>query len=109
MKSIKVTVLGKQYPLKVNEGDEAHMHQIASFVDRRLKDFKVALANQSESTIMTLAALSIAEDLFLEKDKKNGDADNSMEVMSVINLSLEELLADIKRNNDDLNEAKKNL
>lgn len=102
MKSIKVTVLGKQYPLKINDGDEALMHQIASFVDKRFRDFKEALANQSENTIMTLAALSIAEELFLEMDKKAQSGHNSEEVMNVVNSSIEEILADIKRKNNDL-------
>jgi cell division protein ZapA (FtsZ GTPase activity inhibitor) len=29
MKSIKVTILGKQYPLRVDDNDEELMHQIA--------------------------------------------------------------------------------
>ncbi|MEX0685626.1 MAG: cell division protein ZapA [Balneolales bacterium] len=103
MKSIKVTVLGKQFPLKINEGDDEHMHQIAAYVDKRFRDFKSGLSSQSESTIMTLAALSIAEELFLEMDKKAGSDDNGEAVMKVVNSSIQDLLADIKRRNNDLN------
>ncbi|MEX0773540.1 MAG: cell division protein ZapA [Balneolales bacterium] len=102
MKSIKVTVLGKQYPLKINDGDEALMHEISAFVDKRFRDFKGALANQSESTIMILAALSIAEEYFLERDKKTKSGGNNEEIMSAVNSSIEEILTDIKRRNNDL-------
>lgn len=101
MKSIKVTVLDRQFPLKVNQGDEEHMNEIAGFVDRRFRDFRRVLEKQSDSTVMTLAALSIAEDYFLEKNK-TGTADSTEEIMNVINSSLEEILADIKRRNNDL-------
>ncbi|MEX0780391.1 MAG: cell division protein ZapA [Balneolales bacterium] len=102
MKSIKVTVLGKQYPLKVNDGGEADMHEISAYVDKRFRDFKNRLANQSESTIMTMAALSIAEEFFLEKEKKTQSSDNSEEVLKAVNTSLSEILTDIKRKNTDL-------
>lgn len=70
MKSIKVTILGRQFPLKVDEDDEEMMYQIADFVDQRIRTYKKELANQSESIILTLACLSIAEELF--QDRRNG-------------------------------------
>ncbi len=103
MKPIKVTILGKQYPLKVNEGDEEMMHEIAGYVDKRFQEFRKALLNQSESTIMVLACLSIAEELFLNNSglKPPGGTDPQV-VFSEINESLIEILDDIEVRNDDI-------
>ncbi len=103
MKSIKVTVLGKQYPLKIKEGDEDMMYQIAEYVDKRFHAFRKALPNQSESTIMVLASLSITEELFFQNDEmKPIDERDPRSVFSEINESLREIVDDIEYKNDDL-------
>jgi cell division protein ZapA len=67
MKSIKVTIMGRQFPLKVEEKDEEQMYEIATFVDNRIRTYKKELSNQAEPVIMILACLSIAEELFKAK------------------------------------------
>lgn len=103
MKSIKVSILGKQYPLKINEGDEEMMYEIAEYVDNRFQEFRKALINQSESTIMVLASLSIAEELFLQNDGSGpSDSHEKRAVFSEINDSIRKILDDIEHENDDL-------
>lgn len=96
MKSIKVNIFGKYYPLKVDESDEENMYRIAKFVDERFKKYKEQLAKQPESTIMSLAALSIAAELFEVRAKSTG-AEKAEEVtLTGVNNSLEKLLASIQ-------------
>jgi cell division protein ZapA len=96
MKSIKVTILGKQYPLKVEDHEEESMVRICKFVDDRFKTYRQQLVKQPESTVMVLAALSIAEELF-EVRNANSELENSEEVlMERVNHSLERLLTEIK-------------
>ncbi len=103
MKSIKVTILGKQYPLKINEGDEELMHRIADYVDKRFYDFRKALLNQSESTIMVLACLSIAEELFMANEgEKPSDQPDEKVVFNEINGSLRKILDEIEKENSDI-------
>jgi len=103
MKSIKVTILGKQYPLKINEGDEELMHNIAGYVDKRFHDFRKALINQSESTIMVLACLSIAEELFMTNEGENpGVTSDEKAAFSDINGSLRKILDEIEQENSDI-------
>ncbi len=103
MKSIKVTILGKQYPLKINEGDEELMQDIAGFVDKRFYDFRKALINQPESTIMVLASLSIAEELFMANDgEKPGKTSDEKAVFTDINGSLRKILDEIEQENSDI-------
>jgi cell division protein ZapA len=96
MKSIKVTILGKQYPLKVEDHEEENMIRICKFVDERFKTYRQQLVKQPESTVMALAALSIAEELF-EVRNANSDLEKNEEVlMERVNHSLERLLTDIR-------------
>lgn len=96
MKSIKVTILGKQYPLKVEDHEEENMVRICKFVDERFKTYRQQLVKQPESTVMALAALSIAEELF-EVRNANSDLEKSEEVlMERVNHSLERLLSEIR-------------
>ncbi len=97
MQSIKVTILGKQYPLKVADEEVETMHQIARFVDEKFRLYKRELNKQPDTTIMVLAALSIAEELFearKEMHEHQGDGD---QMIHRINESLEELLDEIRQ------------
>lgn len=96
MKSIKVTILGKQYPLKVEDHEEETMVRICKFVDERFQTYRNQLVKQPESTVMVLAALSIAEELF-EARQNSTDLEKNEEVMlQRVNASLERLIEDIK-------------
>ncbi|MFU8860694.1 MAG: cell division protein ZapA [Cyclonatronaceae bacterium] len=101
MKSIKVSILGRQYPLRVNEADVDMMYDIATYVDDRFRSFKKELINQNDTTIMVLACLSIAEDYFVAKNQSDGSG-NAGKVPTEINSSLNELLAEIKSLNHDI-------
>ena len=96
MKSIKVTILGKQYPLKVADEEVENMQQIAEFVDEKFRLYRRELSQQPESTIMVLAALSIAEELFETRRNVNQSAENEDRLMESINHSLEKLLEEIE-------------
>ncbi len=96
MKSIKVTILGKQYPLKVADDEVENMQQIAEFVDEKFRLYRRELSQQPESTIMVLAALSIAEELFEARRNVNQSVENENRLMESVNYSLEKLLEEIE-------------
>ncbi|MGD8427655.1 MAG: cell division protein ZapA [Balneolaceae bacterium] len=96
MKSIKVTILGKQYPLKVEESEEETMKRIAQYVDEKFRQYKKELNKQPDTTIMTLAALSISEELFEERKRNRELSQQEDKVMQNVNKSLEKFLEDIK-------------
>lgn len=68
-KSIRVDILGREYGLRVQEGDEAHTRRIAASVNDRMKKFKEAHPEQAELTTAVMTALSLAEELFLQHEK----------------------------------------
>jgi cell division protein ZapA len=96
MKSIKVTILGKQYPLKVEESEEEAMKRIAQYVDEKFRQYKKELKKQPDTTIMTLAALSIAEELFEERKRNRELSQQEDKVLQNVNTSLENFIEEIK-------------
>ena len=96
MKSIKVTILGKQYPLKVEESEEEAMKRISQYVDEKFRQYKKELNKQPDTTVMTLAALSIAEELFEERKRNRELSQQEDKVLQNVNKSLEEFIEEIK-------------
>ncbi|HCD51425.1 MAG TPA: cell division protein ZapA [Balneolaceae bacterium] len=96
MKSIKVSILGKQYPLKVEDHEEENMISICKYVDERFQTYRQQLVNQPESTVMVLAALSIAEELFEARQDTSDLIKNEEVMMKKVNNSLSKLLEGIR-------------
>jgi cell division protein ZapA (FtsZ GTPase activity inhibitor) len=95
MQSIKVTVLGKQIPLKVDETEVENTRKIAQYVDEKFKLYRNQLSNQPDSTIMILACLSIAEEVFELQSKLNHVEGKENEVLEQVNQKLEQFISEI--------------
>lgn len=98
MKSIKITILGKQYPLKVEDSEVETMMRISQYVDEKFRQYKKELSKQPEVTVMVLAALSIAEELFEERRRNRELSQQDDKVLEGVNKSLESLIEEIKIN-----------
>jgi len=96
MKSIKVSILGKEYPLKVEDSEEESMKRIAQYVDEKFRQYKKELKKQPDTTIMTLAALSVAEELFEERKRNQELNKQGDKVLENVNKSLEEFIEEIQ-------------
>ncbi|HKL16189.1 MAG TPA: cell division protein ZapA [Balneolaceae bacterium] len=95
MQAIKVTILGKQIPLKVEDGEVESMKRIAAFVDEKFKMYRQELSNQPDSTAMILASLSIAGELFELRQEIREYEENEGDLMKQVNSEIEKLLTDI--------------
>ncbi|MDZ7719122.1 MAG: cell division protein ZapA [Balneolaceae bacterium] len=95
MESIKVTILGKQIPLKVEESEVENTRRIAAYVDEKFKLFRNQFSNQPDSTIMILACLSITEELFELRTELNQTDEKESELMDQINEEISKLINDI--------------
>lgn len=100
-----MTILGKQYPLKVNESEVQAMQQIARFVDEKFRLYRNELIKQPESTVMVLAALSIAEELFEVRmkqqvlERKLQSQPKNEEELEEVSQALESLLQELRNSN----------
>lgn len=96
MKSLKVSILGKQYPLMIEDHEEENMLNICRYVDEKFQEYRQQLLKQPESTVMVLAALSIAEELFELRNQLSETEKNEQVMMKRVNTRLEQLLEDIR-------------
>jgi len=96
MKSVKITILGKQYPLKVEESEVEAMMRISRYVDEKFRQYKKELSKQPETTVMVLAALSIAEELFEERRRNRELSQQDDKTLQDVNKSIEELIEEIQ-------------
>lgn len=66
-KSIRVQIAGRDYSLRVRVENETLTRELANYVDTKLRAFKEAHPEQSDTTAAIITALAIAEELFLER------------------------------------------
>lgn len=63
MKSIRVSILGRDYALRVSEDDEAQTRRLADYVNQKMQAFQNAHPEQAELTTAVITALALAEEL----------------------------------------------
>ncbi len=66
-KKLKINIFGKDYSLLVENEDMAK--ELADYVNDLMTAMKNEMPEQTNETIAVLAALNIASDLFVEKNK----------------------------------------
>lgn len=94
-KSLKVHIFGSEYNLKVDE-DIKKIHQIADYVDGKMREIQAARPNRPIHQIAILAALNIAVELFHSQDSESEDlkdfTDRIERLNQKIDLSFQRLL-----------------
>jgi cell division protein ZapA len=63
MKSIRVTLMGREYALRVREEDEAHTRTVARELNEQMEAFREAHPEQAELTTAIIIALGLADKL----------------------------------------------
>lgn len=66
-KKLKINIFGKDYSLLVENEEMAK--ELADYVNDLMRDMKNEMPEQANETIAVLAALNIASDLFVEKNR----------------------------------------
>lgn len=62
-RSIRVTILDHEYPLRVEPAAEEQMRYVAGLLDRRLRAIKAQVPGQRDLTYAILGALALAEEM----------------------------------------------
>lgn len=68
MKSIRVRIAGREYPLRVQAEDEQAMVRLAQMVDERIEDFKQKHQGHPDVVAAVVVALGLAEELSAARD-----------------------------------------
>ena len=64
MRSIRVRILDRDYPLRVAPADEAYTLHLAKYIDGRLRQIRGGIPHQPDLTHAIIGALELAEELF---------------------------------------------
>ena len=63
MATIDIEVAGRRYNVACRDGEEAHLHSVATMVDQRARDAAQALGSLTETRQLLFAALLMADDI----------------------------------------------
>lgn len=63
MAQVTVTVNGRVHTIGCDEGEEARVRELAAFVDKRALELARTIGTASESRVLLMTALLIADDL----------------------------------------------
>ncbi len=89
--SVQVNIYGEVYTVR-SEGDVEYIREVARFVDRKMLEVADKTANKSPARVAILAALSIADDLFQERERgENGLTALEKRANSIISLLNEKI------------------
>ena len=80
----------------VEDHEEENMLNICRYVDEKFQEYRHQLIKQPESTVMVLAALSIAEELFELRQQLSESEKNETIMIKRVNSKIEQLLVDIR-------------
>lgn len=73
MAQIHVTVAGKSYPLACAEGDEERLYKLAGYIDGKTSALTEKLGHVSETRLILMAAVLIADELHDSLEGKGHD------------------------------------
>ncbi len=68
---LKVNIYGTEYPIR-GSTDTEYIHQIAEYVDGKMRDIDQNTSVKSSLKVAILAAINIADELFREREEKQG-------------------------------------
>jgi cell division protein ZapA len=93
-KSIRVRILGRDYPLRVRDGDETLTRDIAAYVNDKMEAFRQAHPEQSDLTTAVITALAIAEELYATWEDEDHARVDLAEQLDALSDTLDAALTD---------------
>lgn len=89
MKSIKVSIAGRPYPLKVTEEEEALVMEIAEEIGRRVNEYQSMYRNHDKQDYLAMTLLTYALESAKSKQSEDLMGEISKRTESIL-LSLDE-------------------
>src|SRR5579872_5112320 len=66
-----VNIMGLEYPMEANPGDELYVNRLAQFVEEKMKEVKQESNVVDSYKLAVLAAMNISDELFRLQDSKD--------------------------------------
>ena len=68
MGEVNITISGKNYGISCQDGQEQRVHDLGTYVDKRLKSIAQAGAANNENHLLVLTALMLSDEIFDLRD-----------------------------------------
>ena len=65
-----VQIMGRDYPIEADAGDDLYVNRLAQFVDERMKEIKEESHVVDSYKLAVMASMNISDELFRLKDAK---------------------------------------
>ncbi len=63
MSQVTITVNGRKYQIACDDGQEAHLMRLGSYIDKRVDELVAAVGQVGDSSLLVMAGLIIADEL----------------------------------------------
>ena len=90
---VEVQIFGHSYTIR-SEANQAHIMEVASYVDRKMREITEKLPVASLSKVAILASLNIADELFKERSQQQQQQELLGTRAARLNAVLDQLLED---------------
>ena len=84
-KSIRIKILDREYPLRVNVENETRTREIAAAVDARMQNIRKHIPTEPDLTIAIMAALAYGEELAsVSESSESHSSETQTEIESLL-------------------------
>ena len=63
MAQVTVTINDRKYPIACDDGQEAHLSRLASYVDNRIQELVASVGQVDHSRLLVMVSLLVADEL----------------------------------------------
>src|SRR4029077_20070679 len=70
-----VQIMGHDYPVEANSGDDLYVNRLAQLVEERMKEIKEESKVVDSSKLAVMAAMNISDELFRLRDSKGSHSE----------------------------------
>jgi cell division protein ZapA len=63
MAQVSVTINGRKYQIACDDGQEAHLSRLGSYIDKRIGELVAAVGQVGDARLLVMASLLIADEL----------------------------------------------
>jgi cell division protein ZapA len=82
--SIKVNILGRNYPLKIRKADEERVNQAVRLINDRLREYEQQYAVTDKIDLLAMCSLQLAGEMLSAKDQSRQSDEDSIARIQVI-------------------------
>lgn len=95
-KAMYVQIMGHEYPVEANPGDELYVNRLAQFVEEKMREVKEESQVVDSYKLAVLAAMNISDELFRIQDAKSSGSLTSDSKADELILLLDKTLEEAK-------------